>query len=81
MFKFGIGQIIYYMKNNKPHSAPVLARRKVEDHSDNHANTQEQKSLFTPFGPSGTEYYTCHGVFAESNTFDSLDGLLDSLRS
>ena len=77
MPKYKIDQKIYYIHNNKIHSAPVLSRMSVENKHE--ADTPEQMDLFTPFGASGVMYATCHGIFLEKYVFSSKKDLIDSL--
>jgi hypothetical protein len=77
--KFELDQLIYYFRNNKIHSAPVLCRVCVENLHDDWAHTEQQKYTWQHFGPSGVRYYTCHGEIAESAAFGSKQELIDSL--
>lgn len=77
--KFELNQIIHYMRNNKPHSAPVLARMQVENLKESWAHTSEQKDLYTPFGPAGVFYKTCHGTIQETEAYASKQEMLTSL--
>jgi hypothetical protein len=75
--KYQIDQTIYYIQNNKIHSAPILSRIVIENKYI--AHTAEQKELFTPFGESGIRYVTCHGIFKEKYVRASKEELLKSL--
>jgi len=79
--KYELGQVVYYMINNKVHSAKILARMLVENLHDDWACTPEQKKLFTPFGHSSVHYATCHALLLESEVFASKDELFESLDS
>lgn len=73
--KYELGQLIYYIRENRLFSAPVLARIKVENLHQDLAHTNEQKKLFTPFGESGVFYGTCHGIINESEAYSSREDL------
>lgn len=79
MFTFELGQTIYYIREDRIHSAPVLARMCVENEHDDWASTEAQKALFTPFGPSDVIYATCHGLISNRHAFGSRQDLIDSL--
>lgn len=76
MFKFRLGQEIFYIRDNRLHSAPVMSRRCVE-------NSRECKSggsnLYSRFGHSGIEYSTVHGIIKEKEAFASKEDLAASL--
>ena len=67
------------MQDSKIHSAPILARVRVENLHEDWAHTKEQKELFAPFGPGGNKYATCHGLFSEDQFFSSKEELLASI--
>lgn len=69
--KYEIEQVIHYMRDNKPHSAPILARMRVENLHQDWAHTKEQKGLFMPFGEAGVFYSTCHGIVKENEAYAS----------
>lgn len=77
--KYELNQMLHYVRDNKPHSAPVLARMLVDNLREEWAHTQEQRNIFTPFGPRGVYYSTCHGLVREDEAFDSQAALLASL--
>lgn len=79
MFTFELGQTIYYVRNDRIHSAPVQARMIVENAHGDWACTDAQKSLFTPFGHAGEVYATCHGLVPYVEAFGSRQELIDSL--
>ena len=81
MFKFDLNQTIYYMRNNRIHSAPVLSRMMVENSKEEWANTNEQKNLFTAFGVSCETYSTCHGLVSADEAYASKEDLVASLLS
>jgi len=77
-YKYEIGQLVYYMKNNLVHSARVLSRAHSEN-SDVDACTATQKEFFQRFGPNYTVYSTCHGEFQEKDVFPTKEDLFKSL--
>lgn len=79
MFKFDLEQTIYYIRNDRIHSAPILARIIVENAHDDWACTDVQKELFTPFGPGREAYATCHGFVPTEEAYGSRQDLVDSL--
>lgn len=76
--KYQLDQTVFYMKDNKIHSATVLSRAQVECRFNKPA-TEGQKRLHQPFGPAGIQYATVHGVFNEEQVFASKEELLASL--
>jgi predicted DNA-binding protein with PD1-like motif len=79
MFKFGLNQLIFFMRENKLHSAPVLSRHYVDNFKPEYAHTKEQKELFTRFGESRIEYSTCHGVIHENEAYASKEEMYSTL--
>jgi hypothetical protein len=77
--KFDLGQIIYYLRDNRLHSAPVLARTTVENNHGDWTSTKEQRELFTPFGPAGSRYGTCHGIVHEDEAHETREALFMAL--
>lgn len=69
-----VGTLIYYMIDNKLHSAPILSKMVVENlHPD------WDNNLFQPFGKTVTLYATCHGVLLEEQCYTSKELLLENL--
>ena len=79
MFKHELDQTIYYMADNRVHSAPVISRMYVDNLHPNWTATPEQKELFTAFGPTNIMYSTCHGTISENMVFGSVQELVQSL--
>jgi hypothetical protein len=75
MFKYELGQLVYYMKDNKVHSAPILSRMLVENLNEDWDCTEQQKEFFKPFGDSDIIYHTCHGTFAEYEIYSTKEEL------
>lgn len=76
--KYYIGQVVFYIKDNVVHSAPILARMTVEN-NDIVCYNDIQRRTFQSFGDSCTVYATCHGVFNEDRVFSNKKSLTDSL--
>jgi hypothetical protein len=74
--KYELKQTIHYMRDNRPHSATVLARKCVENLHDDWICTEEQKKTFTPYGVSGVVYSTCHGEVDEKDAFASKEEMV-----
>ena len=79
MFKYKIGQLVFYLKNNKIHSAPVLSWIIISNDSGFDAHTDEQKKFFNRFGENCEKYATCHGEFNEDQLFASKQEVVNSL--
>jgi hypothetical protein len=78
-FEFSLDQTIYYMEDSRVHSAPCTSRMMVQNLHEDWTSTPEQKAAWTPFGPTGVYYSTCHGIMHEDKVFGSKKELLDSL--
>jgi hypothetical protein len=78
--KYKLHQIIYYMRDNRPHSAPILSRVCVENGREIWPANEVQEGFFARFGKAGVTYATCHGEIAESAAFASKEELLNSLK-
>lgn len=76
--KAKLGDLIYYMRANIPHSAKVFAINVVQNLHEARLYTTEQQKMFTPFGSAGIFYATCHGVIREDAAFLSQEELLRS---
>lgn len=72
MFKFNLGQEVWYLLNNKLHKATVLARKYVD-------NVVGQ-SIYE-FGINTITYNTVHGTFLENEVYASLDDLIAGLKA
>ena len=78
MFEFQLEETVFYMKDNRVHSAPVLSRICVDNKFKDISNA-EQSEAFHKFGESKIDYATIHGVFTEDQIFHFKQDLLDSL--
>jgi hypothetical protein len=79
VFKYELNQLVYYLKDNKIHSAPILSRCIVENLHDEWNSTHEQEEFFCKFGKSAILYITCHGFFSEDKIFNSKEDLCKTL--
>jgi len=70
MFKYQLDQLIYYLKDNKLHSASILSRMKIEN-----LYNDKNSELFNQFNNEGTFYATTHGIFEEEKVFSSKEEL------
>lgn len=75
MFKYELDQLVFYLQDNRLHSAPVLSRMKVENlHEGSHSD------FFNQFDcNSGTFYATCHGIYKEEEVFGSKEELAQNI--
>jgi hypothetical protein len=80
MFKFELGQVVWYMQDNKVHSAVVQSRICVENLHDDLAPTDDaQKQFYQPWGASAITYQTVHGEYFEDQLFESKEALTSSM--
>lgn len=49
MFKFELGQAVYYLQDNKVHCAYIQSRMCVENEHDEWAHTKKQKEVWQPW--------------------------------
>lgn len=69
---FSVGQLIHYMKDNRPHSAPIQARMLVD-------NLHDEWDCFNPFGKAGVTYSTCHGLVKAGDAYESREALFEGM--
>jgi len=70
MFKYSLDKLVYYLQENKLHSAKILSRIKVENlYDDKHTE------MYNQFKCNGIFYATCHGIFEEERIFNSKEEL------
>ena len=79
MFKFELSDTIYYLRDNKVHSAPILARMWVENAHPDWNDTFAQREMYQPFGLSREVYATCHGIVRAEEAYISPQALAYSL--
>ncbi len=77
--KYELEQVIYYMLNNKPHNAPVLSRRCIENAHEDLVANECQDTFFKRFGDSGVVYSTCHTEVAEEEAYSSKEDMIRTL--
>ncbi len=77
--KFALDQLVYYMRDNKVHSANVMSIKVVMNLHEEWASTNEQKDTWLYFGPTCILYKTVHCKLNESEVFASREELLESL--
>lgn len=71
MFKFKLGQLVYYINLNKLHSAKIIARKYVD-------KIETDFDVFNNDKPCKL-YATIHGTFYEENLFSSKEELAKNL--
>ena len=81
MFNFKLGDTIYYIRENKLHSARIWTRMGVENAHDDWAHTKEQRDTWQHFGPSRVAYVTCDGVVMQDEAYESPEVLAVALVS
>jgi len=82
MFKYDLNQMIFYMQNNKIHSAPILGRSTIETiRRCEEDDASAIGKLYNQLGAIGVFYATCHGIIKEADAFNSKEGLADHLLS
>ena len=74
-----LDDVIWYMMDGRIHSAPVLAKMKVDNLHEERVCNDVQAGLFTPFGKAGIYYGTCHGIINDSLVYASKELLVESL--
>ena len=73
MFKFNLGQLVYYIENNRIYSAEIASRRYID-------NTEFIKSNSNlSFGIDCIQYKTRHGTYNEIDIFVSVEELVQKL--
>ena len=77
--KYKLDQLIYYMQDNKVHSAKVLSRWCIENLKEYASLGTEDMTFYAPMGVEGVWYKTCHGIINEKHAFASKQELLESL--
>jgi hypothetical protein len=79
MFMYDLDQVVFYLLENKVHSASILSRMCIENKCLEGECTKEQEKFYYAFGKNAIKYSTCHGVFEENVLFDSRESLAYSL--
>jgi hypothetical protein len=79
MFKFELEQLVWYMKDNKAHNAPVLSRMYIDNLHPTWTSTPQQCQSFTRFGPNQITYATIHGEYNENDLYASKEEMYQAL--
>jgi hypothetical protein len=74
MFKFNLGQTVYFMYDNKLNSAVVTSRMLIENLLKEDGCRQKNS-----FDVAGVKYATNAGTFSEKQLFASVDEVFESL--
>lgn len=77
--KFEIGQIVYYLNDNKICSGMITTIVIVENIGGEQHLTNEQEKNFLPAGKTRLEYYILKEEFNENELFDSRESLVQFL--
>jgi len=77
--KYSIGMMVFYMHENKVHSAEILSRMVVDNIMPFTNATPQQRDAFLRFGNSAVQYSTVHGIYEEKQLFPNKPALLESL--
>lgn len=77
MFKYEIGQKVFYLCNNKLCSGEVISRSHVEN-CKGYEKKMSYDSVVTdkfymPFGEAGTFYKVCEGIFTEEDLYATIE--------
>jgi len=73
MFKYDLGQTVFYLKDNKFNSSQILSRKLIETLPD-------KENYSTSFGKNSIVYAVATGSYYEHALFDSVDGLAYHLK-
>lgn len=76
MHPYELGKIIWYLIDNKIHSATLLSRMHIENMRDDWVSNKEQASLFMRWGKTGYYYATVHTELYEDRAFGSKEELI-----
>ena len=77
--KYELNQLVWYLKDNKIHSAKILSRMLVENALSEGTSDIELFEKNYAFGCNCLEYSTVHGKFKEDQLFPSKEELIESL--
>ena len=78
--KYELEQVVWCLRDNKVHSAPVLSRMYVDNAHEDWNSGPGQKQSFIRFGQGRIVYATIHGQYDEDQLFASREELADSLK-
>lgn len=79
MFKFELGQTVYFLKDNKICSDEVWCRMKVENFHSLDACTTTQDEFYYPFGQARIQYALRGDIYLEEDLFESKEALIKHL--
>lgn len=79
MFRYELGQVVYYLKGDVVHSAPIISRKLVDNAIAQENLTKQQEEFFCQLGKSGESYATCHGVFPVGVLYPTREALFEKL--
>jgi len=77
--KLTLGQLAFYLMNNKVHSANIVSIKVVMNLHDDWCSNSEQQKAWQFFGESNITYRTVHGTMLENQIFASKEELLESM--
>jgi len=81
MFKFHLHQVVHYF-DEQFCSAPILSRRYVDNYfSADQRHNDVQEEAFATLGTEEIVYATIHGVYDETELFDSKSALISALQT
>ena len=81
IFKFKLGQRVFYLNDNNIHDGEIFARQLIENsYDENYPSTKEQEEFYMPFGQEGKYYNVqCAGIMSEDNIFETKEELVKYL--
>lgn len=79
MTSIKLNQVVYYLLDNKVHSAQVNSICKVDNWKEQISFTKKEKQQYMPFGKAGTFYSTEHGIFNSDEVYVSKEELTQAL--
>lgn len=79
--KFQLDQTVWYWRDGKICSAPIVSIKAVSNLHDDWCHTPDQHTLWAVWGISSTQYRTVHTILNEEDLFASKEDLIfDSLQ-
>lgn len=77
VMKYELDQVVHYMRDNKPHNAPILARLLIKPVVLVYGADARGRSRAEPGLDAVSVYYeTCHGLVGEEEAFASRADML-----
>lgn len=77
--KYELGQLVWYMHNNKVFYSKVISRIMVEHLIQGDASISPSQYQTDEFGYARVQYLTSHGAYSEDSLFLSKEDLIASL--